>query len=308
MPFTVAVKTVRADPALFKTQLSELKTRTEIGPHENIVGLIGANTTNIRNCELELILELCMYGDLENFLESVKVQGLFLNQLNPNGMFQPGRVQALTRVDLTLPMTQSKMMVKTLDLVRWSLHIAKGMGYLHTKKIIHGDLAARNVLLTGDCVAKINNFGLSKHHHSYIDFVRSKELLAWRSLAPECFIGKLVLSFESDVWAYGVTLFEIFSLGERPYSQFDFPDERFLYAIKTGMIPRRPKFVPNRIYAIMQSCWSLDPKQRPTFQPIVAKLEEFMEPILIDNNIQKPVDSDSGVVASDHAIVEIPGH
>jgi serine/threonine protein kinase len=155
------------------------------------------------------------------------------------------------------------------------------MAYLHEVKVIHGDLAARNVLLSSEMTAKINDFGLSKQCYSYRGYVRSKEKqIPWRSMAPECFSGKIYFSFESDVWAYGVTLWEIFTVGDTPYSHLDAPDERFVYSLKNGMNPGRPDYAPNEIYEIMQSCWKLEPKQRYTFKEIVHKLEAFRQSLI----------------------------
>ncbi|CAG7828664.1 unnamed protein product [Allacma fusca] len=290
-PIPVAVKTIRSELSYFKTQLCEFKIRTELGRHQNIVGLIGANTGNIRNRELELIVEYCPYGNLESFLQNKKMLGLFINQLDSFGRFcgtSKPEVPASKTVDVSLPIIRSVETIKTSDLVRWALHIARGMAYLNEVKVIHGDLAIRNVLLTSDLTAKINDFGLSKQCYSYRGYVRCKEKrIPWRSMAPECFSGKINFSFESDVWAYGVTLWEMFSVGDIPYSYLDTPDERFVYSLKNGKNPGCPAFAPPEIYQIMQSCWNLEPKQRCSFADIVRKLEAFSKTFSDENSNQR---------------------
>ncbi|CAG7828663.1 unnamed protein product [Allacma fusca] len=308
-PELVAVKTIRAELLYFKTQLCEFKIRTGIGHHENIVGLIGANTENIRNRELELIVEFCEHGNFENYLQAKKMQGLFLNQLDSTGEFHGVRPRnSNSKAVTSLPILRPVETVNTLDLVRWSIHIAKGMAYLHEKKVIHGDLATRNVLNSKDQIAKINDFGLSKECYSYRGYVHSKQnRIPWRAMAPECFSGKISFSFESDVWAYGVTLFEMFTLGDTPYSHLDFPDERFVYAIKNGSNPGRPEYVPNAVYDIMKSCWNIDPKRRPNFKVIVPQLEEFLESVLTETTThRKPSEEDSGVETSEYVTLEMP--
>ncbi|XP_051820266.1 mast/stem cell growth factor receptor Kit isoform X1 [Antechinus flavipes] len=304
---TVAVKMLKPSAHLTEREalMSELKVLSYLGNHMNIVNLLGACTIGGPTL---VITEYCCYGDLLNFLRRKRDSficskheetALYKNLLqskepscdgaNEYMDMKPGvsyvvptkadkrrstRVGSYIERDVTTAiMEDDELALDIEDLLSFSYQVAKGMSFLASKNCIHRDLAARNILLTHGRITKICDFGLArdiKNDSNYV--VKGNARLPVKWMAPES-IFNCVYTFESDVWSYGIFLWELFSLGSSPYPGMPV-DSKFYKMIKEGFRMLSPECAPPEMYEIMKSCWNADPLQRPTFKLIVQLIEQ----------------------------------
>uniref|UniRef100_A0A3Q3WP12 receptor protein-tyrosine kinase n=1 Tax=Mola mola TaxID=94237 RepID=A0A3Q3WP12_MOLML len=260
--------------------MSELKVLTYLGNHVNIVNLMGACTVG---GPILVITEYCCYGDLlnflrrkrESFLNAKAADGYYCNVLNRmkdeiGAGYMPMRPSEKERSSQSDDIDDLSLDAE--DLLSFSYQVAKGMDYITSKNCIHRDLAARNVLLSHSRVAKICDFGLARDITTDASYVlRGNARLPVKWMSPES-IFDCVYTFESDVWSYGILLWEIFSLGNSPYPGVQV-GSAFYRMIQEGHRMSRPEFSPVEMYDIMLSCWSHDPLKRPSFRKLVERTE-----------------------------------
>lgn len=237
----VAIKTAKPmdDISYFKALLSELKIMGFIGTHANIVNLVGAHTKNIQNREIYIAIEYCQNGNLLEYLRDNRQY--FKNLISPEGTI----IEDSDAINDSFvnPVRES---LSTITLMKWSQEVASGMEFLSQKKVIHGDLAARNILLNDHLVAKIGDFGLSRQLFEYANYIKKQQSpLPWKWLALEC-LQDMRFSVKSDVWAYSILLYEVFSLGRVPYPGHSYNDE-FLEALVGGKRPSKPLHATNDV-------------------------------------------------------------
>ncbi|XP_032748367.1 fibroblast growth factor receptor 2 isoform X11 [Rattus rattus] len=249
---TVAVKMLKDDAT--EKDLSDLVSEMEmmkmIGKHKNIINLLGACT---QDGPLYVIVEYASKGNLREYLRARR----------PPGMEYSYDINRVPEEQMTFK-----------DLVSCTYQLARGMEYLASQKCIHRDLAARNVLVTENNVMKIADFGLARDINN-IDYYKktTNGRLPVKWMAPEALFDR-VYTHQSDVWSFGVLMWEIFTLGGSPYPGI--PVEELFKLLKEGHRMDKPTNCTNELYMMMRDCWHAVPSQRPTFKQLVEDLDRIL--------------------------------
>ncbi|XP_053129403.1 vascular endothelial growth factor receptor kdr-like isoform X2 [Hemicordylus capensis] len=306
---TVAVKMLKecATTNECKALMSELKILIHIGHHLNVVNLLGACTKP--GGPLMVIVEYCKYGNLSNYLRGKRgdfiackpqdtsdpaekrleeslsdltelIKRRLESVASTGSSASSGFIEDKSYTDSEEEEEDTEDLYKrplTLeDLICYSFQVAKGMEFLASRKCIHRDLAARNILLSENNVVKICDFGLARDIYKDPDYVRKGDArLPLKWMAPEAIFDKIYTT-QSDVWSFGVLLWEIFSLGASPYPGVQI-DEDFCQRLKEGTRMRSPEYSTPEIYQTMLDCWHGVPTERPTFTELVERLGDLLQ-------------------------------
>ncbi|KAG8541986.1 hypothetical protein GDO81_027723 [Engystomops pustulosus] len=301
---TVAVKMLKegATDSEYRALMSELKILSHIGHHLNVVNLLGACTKP--GGPLMVIVEYCRFGNLSTYLRSkrndfvlYKTKSVRYRQAKHHYVETPrdlkkrldsiassqssassgfAEEKSLSDVEEEEVEEICKNQLSMEDLISYSFQVARGMEYMSSRKCIHRDLAARNILLADNNVVKICDFGLARDVYKDPDYVRKGDArLPLKWMAPETIFDR-VYTTQSDVWSFGVLLWEIFSLGGSPYPGVQI-DEDFCRRLKDGTRMRAPDYATVEIYQTMLDCWHGNPLLRPTFSELVEHLGNVLQ-------------------------------
>ncbi|XP_061131778.1 insulin-like growth factor 1b receptor isoform X1 [Syngnathus typhle] len=242
----VAIKTVNESASMRERIefLNEASVMKEFNCH-HVVRLLGVVSQGQPTL---VIMELMTQGDLKSYLRS----------LRPKEQWS------------TLSLPPLKKMLQMAG------QIADGMAYLNAGKFVHRDLAARNCMVAEDFTVKIGDFGMTRDIYE-TDYYRKggKGLLPVRWMSPES-LKDGVFTTNSDVWSFGVVLWEIATLAEQPYQGLS--NEQVLRFVMEGGLLDKPQNCPDLLFELMRMCWQYNPKMRPSFVEIIGSVKDELEP------------------------------
>ncbi|XP_043506683.1 tyrosine-protein kinase transmembrane receptor Ror-like isoform X3 [Frieseomelitta varia] len=228
--------------------------------HRNILSLKGV-VLREGSSSPWMVFEYMPYGDLAEVLRS--------NSPQFGRSAKPG----------LQPLTQESL--------HWiTIQIAAGMTYLSGQRFVHRDLACRNCLVGSDLVVKIADFGMSRDVYT-CDYYKigGSRLLPVRWMSPESVMyGRFTL--ESDVWSFGVVLWEVYSFGKQPY--YGHNNEEVVKLIFQGIMLIPPEGCPPFVCQLMRDCWKTDPKDRIKFSEILERLEKAKSKSVQQDTLPRP--------------------
>ncbi|XP_049839278.1 mucin-19-like isoform X1 [Schistocerca gregaria] len=251
----VAVKTVKEDASQRDKDdlLREMEIMKTLGAHPNVVTLLGCCTEQEPHL---LIMEYVMYGKLLAYLRDHRTRRKYFN-------FCEDDSDALTSRDLTI----------------FAYCVARGMEYLASRGIIHRDLAARNVLVDHNKMCKVADFGMSRSVQDLGDVYEqrhTKGALPIRWMAPESLLYR-IFTHKSDVWSFGILIWEIVTLGSTPYPGQS--AREVVRSVREGGRLERPPHCRPEFFRLASRCWHHDPSRRPSFGELKRELAALVEDV-----------------------------
>ncbi|CAH2089735.1 unnamed protein product [Euphydryas editha] len=279
----VAVKMLKGFPSVdeIRSFRAEMELMKSVGSHPHVVSLLGCCSGR----RPLIVAEYCSRGDLLSYLrcswdmmmsrrnikyynnkEGINYRNYIFKYKPNDSKFVSNRLYDLQGVyDTELTYR---------DLLSFCRQIAMGMEFLASNRVVHRDLAARNVLVTADRTLKIADFGLSRdvyEKNQYKQEGNGKMPVKWMALES---LSHRIYTTQSDVWSFGVVLWEVVTMGGAPYAGVG--AARLPRLLLAGYrMPRPPNCTP-ALYDLMLSCWNECPRSRPTFGELHAQLDEML--------------------------------
>ncbi|XP_078604929.1 uncharacterized protein LOC144878339 [Branchiostoma floridae x Branchiostoma japonicum] len=227
--------------------LEEIRAVVDLGVHKNLLGMI--NCCTVVRDHLYLITEFMPYGDLKSFLRKCREEE---NSDEPRDDIYNFEVMQMYQV---------------------ARQVARGMDHIARSRYVHGDLAARNVLVGERLKVKISDFGLAEdiYNRGYHRQDRLRKIpLKW--MAPERLEGGEAYTAQSDVWSFGIVLYEICTLGGDPYPGVAV--NHLKDRLQAGYRMPQPEDCPDAMYDLMLQCWRWQPVLRPSFRSLKDKIDK----------------------------------
>jgi proto-oncogene tyrosine-protein kinase Ret len=266
---TVAVKTIKTSHSTVEllALLSEFQLLQEVS-HPNVIKLLGAC---IRGEPPLIIIEYCCHGSLRSYLRLSR-------KLDESGDLEIEGVEPVTAKDV----------------LSFQWQICKGMAYLAEIKLVHRDLALRNVLLADGKVCKISDFGLTRDVYEDDAYLKkSKDRVPVKWMSPES-LADHVYTTKTDVWSFGVVGWEIITLGATPYPGI--PPQNLYHLLRNGYRMQRPENCSSEIYSLLEACWDENPNLRPSFKVLATQFEKllgtcakYLDVDVVDGAISNPL-------------------
>eukprot|EP00117_Sycon_ciliatum_P039351 scpid35462/ scgid29105/ Tyrosine-protein kinase Mer; Proto-oncogene c-Mer; Receptor tyrosine kinase MerTK len=254
-PLQVAIKTVKT--AVRPQDIEEFLAEASLMKgfqHPNVVALVGICLEGSE--PPKVCLEYMGMGDLRGYLRKSR------------GIGDSGEIVESND-------EEHSFSVETPQLLIFCLHIAQGMAYLERKKFVHRDLATRNCMLNDQLIVKIGDFGLARdiQEDNYYRMGTARRLpVKWMSLES---LQDQIYTTMSDVWSYGIVMWEVFNLGQSPYPGL--ANDELPTFLLSGKRLGRPSLCPEDLYAMMATCWSKEPSERPSFHELTRLLTDYKD-------------------------------
>lgn len=261
----VAIKLIRdSAPLSYKEDLlAEINLMKKIGSHPNIVSMSGACTLSE---PIALVMEYVPYGNLQNFLKKCRLEGDFLKRIGRPSEVVYSLMDENGGIDSGV--------ITPADMLSFARQVAMAMEYLAAKKYVHRDLAARNVLLGYNKVVKVCDFGLSRdiyNDNQYHKITSGKLPLKWMAIES---LRDRIFTTQSDVWSFGILMWEIITMGGSPYPNIALAD--LYYVLANGYRMEKPSNCSSELYTIMRQCWIEVPTDRPNFTDLRVQIEQLL--------------------------------